>query len=82
MRLPAVKQCAVPRAVKQSSLPQGHRQGGDGAQAGDTVKGFLRCVCKHMACANHCLQSSAMEANYACWLIVFNGPLLVPAPAL
>lgn len=35
-----------------------------------------------MACANHRLQSSAMEANYACWLIVLNGSLLVPAPVL
>lgn len=42
VRLPAVKQCAVPRAVKQSSLPQGCRQGGDGAEAGDTVKVRLR----------------------------------------
>lgn len=36
MRLTAVKQCAVPWAVKQSSFPQGHRQGGDGAKTGDT----------------------------------------------
>ncbi len=42
VRLPAVKECAVPRAVKQSSLPQGRRQGGDGAEAGDTVKVRLR----------------------------------------
>ena len=38
VRLPAVKQCAVPRAVKQSSLPRGHWQGGDEAETGDTVK--------------------------------------------
>lgn len=36
VRLTAVKQCAVPWAVKQSSFPQGHRQGGDGAKTGDT----------------------------------------------
>lgn len=41
-RLPAVKQCAVPRAVKQSTLPRGRGQGGDGAETGDTVKVRLR----------------------------------------
>lgn len=44
--------------------------------------GYLRVWAKHMACANHCLQSVAIEANYACWLIVLNGPSLVPATVL
>lgn len=42
MRLPAVQQCAVPRAVKQSAVPQGHRQGGDGAETGAALKVQLR----------------------------------------
>lgn len=33
----AVKQPAVPKAMKPSSLPWGHAQGGDGEQTGDTV---------------------------------------------
>lgn len=32
-RLPAVQQRAVPTAVKQSSLPRGLGQGGDGAKS-------------------------------------------------
>lgn len=48
-RLPAVQQRAVPTAVKQSSLPRGLGQGGDGAQAGDTVKSRAES-----ASANHC----------------------------
>lgn len=42
VRLPAVQQCAVPRAVKQSAVPQGHRQGGDGAETGAALKVQLR----------------------------------------
>lgn len=42
VRLTAIKQCAVPRAVKQSSVPQGHRQGSDGAETGDTVEVSLK----------------------------------------
>lgn len=41
-RLPAVQEYAVPRAVKQSAVPQGHRQGGDGAETGVSLKVQLR----------------------------------------
>lgn len=36
--LGAVQQCAEPSAVKQSAVPKGHRQVGDGAESGATVK--------------------------------------------
>lgn len=33
-----------------------------------------------MACANHCLRSSAIEAKYARWLMALNGLPLVLSP--
>lgn len=42
VRLPAVQECALPRAVKQSAVPQVHRQGGDGAETGASLKVQLR----------------------------------------
>lgn len=36
--LPAVLFCAAPGAAMQSAAPRGHRQGGDGAETGATVK--------------------------------------------
>lgn len=54
-RLPAVRQHAVLRAVKQASLPRGRRQGGDGAEGKRRSEEDIRdCwvsegVCTHVA---------------------------------
>lgn len=41
-RHPAVRQWAVPKAAKESTVPVGCRQGGDGAETGASVRAQLK----------------------------------------
>lgn len=41
-RQPAVQQCAAPKAAEESTVPAGCSQGGDGIEAGATVRAQLK----------------------------------------